>query len=270
MGTTSTTPSTGTLYFTGLSTYSSDFQQIISRAVAIAQQPVTALQNEVSLNTNKNASLQALNSPVEALGAAVTALGALASTRGLVASSSDSSVVSVLNTGATAPGNYTVSAITSLASAASETSLTGYTATQAVSSSGYVNLVVGSKTYQLNLTGTGENNVQGLANAINNSGAGASASIFTSGSTNYLVLNANNTGATTLELNDVSTTDLVSNTGTGTETSISTYGDANTVPVSANGQLILAVGSKTYSLDISANNNLTGLADAINNSGAGI
>jgi flagellar hook-associated protein 2 len=148
--------------------------------------------------------------------------------------------------------------------------LAGYTDTQAVSSSGFVNLVVGSRTYSLNLTGTDQNNVQGLADAINNSGAGAGASVFTSGSTNYLVLTTNNSGATTLQLNDVSTADLVSNNGTGTETSLATYPDATTAPVSANGQVMLTVGSNTYNLDVSANNNLTGLADAINSSGAGI
>ena len=41
-----TTSSVGSLYFTGLSSYSSDFQSIIQRAVQIAQLPVTKLQNE--------------------------------------------------------------------------------------------------------------------------------------------------------------------------------------------------------------------------------
>jgi len=265
------TSSTGTLYFTGVSTYSADFQQIISRAVAIAQQPVTALQNEVTDNTSKNASLQALDPDVAALGADVTALGTLASTQGLAASSSDPSTVSVINTGATSPATYTVSDISSLASAASETSLAGYTATQAVSASGTVNLVVGSKTYSLDLTGAGNNNVAGLANAINNADAGVNATILTNGSTQYLTVSASNSGATTLQLNDVPTQpDLVSNTGTGSETSLQTYADATSTAVSASGQLNLVVGSTTYNLDITGNNNLNGLALAINNAGAGI
>jgi len=274
MGTTSTTPSASSVtapqYFTGVSTYSSDFQSIIQRAVQIAQLQVTPLQNEVTDNTSKITALQGLDPSVSALGSDVAALAALATSRGLSASSSDSSTVSVVNTGATAPGTYTVSNITSLASAASETSLTGYTATQAVSTSGTVSLAVGSKTYSLNLTGAGQNNISGLANAINNADAGVNASVLTTGSSNYLVVSASNTGATTLQVNDVTPGTLITGNGTGTETSLQTYADAASTPVLANGQLQLVVGSQSYSLDISANNNLNGLAQAINSANAGV
>jgi flagellar hook-associated protein 2 len=274
MGTTSTTPAssvsniTAPQYFTGVSTYSSDFQSIIQRAVEIAQLPVTQLQSEVTANTAKITALQGLEPSVAALGSDVAALATVASTQGLSASSSDSSTVSVINTGATAPATYTISDITSLASAASETSLTGYTATQSVSTSGYVNLQVGSKTYSLNLTGSGDNNINGLANAINSSNAGVNATVLTAGSSNYLVVSASNSGATTLQLNNF--TDLVSNGGTGSETSLQTYADATSTPVSTNGQLSLVVGSTTYNLNVSTDNNLNGLAQAINNAGAGV
>ena len=189
MGTTSTSPSSAAsqaasiaapIYFTGLSSFSSDFQSIIQRAVQIADIPVTNLQNEQATNTAEENALTALEPTVSALGTDVANLGSLASSQGLSASSSDSSTVSVVNTGATAPATYTVSDITSLASAASETSLQGYAATDSVSASGLVNLVIGSTTYQLNLTGSGENNISGLAQAINNAGAGVSATVLTS------------------------------------------------------------------------------------------
>jgi flagellar hook-associated protein 2 len=269
MGTTGS--ATGTLYFTGVSTYSSDFQQIIQRAVAIAQQPVTALQNQVTANSDKRTTLVAMSPAVAAVGSDVAELGALASSRGVSASSSDSSIVSVTNTGASAPGTYTVSNISSLATLASETSLNGYTANQTVSSSGTVNLMVGAKNYTLDLTGENQNNISGLASAINNAGAGVNATILTAGSENYLVVSANNTGATTLQLSDVQTpTDLVSNTGTGTETALQTYADADATPVSADGQFTLVVGSNNYNLSVTGNNNLNGLALAINNAGAGV
>ncbi len=274
MGTTSTTPSASSVtapqYFTGVSTYSSDFQSIIQRAVQIAQLQVTPLQNEVTDNTSKITALQGLDPSVAALGSDVAALAALATSRGLSASSSDSSTVSVVNTGATAPGTYTVSNIISLASAASETSLAGYSATQAVSASGHLNLVVGSKTYSLDLTGSGENNISGLANAINNANAGVNATVLTTGSSNYLVVSASNTGATTLQVNDVTPGTLITNNGTGVETSRQTYADAASTPVLANGQLQLVVGSQSYSLDISASNSLDGLAQAINGANAGV
>ena len=273
MGTTSSTPNTSVTapqYFTGVSTFSSDFQSIIQRAVQIAQLPGIGLQNSVTDNTSKITALQGLDPSVAALGSDVAALAALATSRGLSASSSDSNTVSVVNTGATAPGTYTVSNITSLASAASETSLAGYAATQAVSASGHVNLVVGSKTYSLDVTGAGQNNISGLANAINNADAGVNATVLTTGSSNYLVVSASNRGAAALQLNDVTPGALITNNGTGTETSRQTYVDAASTPVLANGQLQLVVGSQSYSVDISANNSLNGLAQAINGANAGV
>jgi flagellar hook-associated protein 2 len=265
-----TTSSTGSLYFTGLSTFSSDFQSIIQRAVSIAKLPITNLQNEQTANTSKKQALVALDPAVAALGADVAALGTLANNQGLAASSSDSTTVSVVNTGATAPATYTVSNITSLASAASETSLQGYTPTQAVSASGHVNLVAGSNTYQIDLTGTGQNNLNGLAQAINNLNAGVGATILTAGSSNYLTLSASRTGATTLILNNVTPVDLVTNTGLGTETSLQTYADATSASVSATGQVQLVVGSQIQALNVSGSNNLNGLALAINNAHAGV
>ncbi len=275
MGTTSTTPSSSNVtapqYFTGVSTYSSDFQSIIQRAVQIATLPVTALQDHVADNSDQITALQGLEPDVAAVGTDLATLASLATSQGLSASSSDSTTVSVVNTGATAPATYTVSDITSLASAASETSLQGYTATQAVSSSGTVSLVVGSNTYSLSLTGTGQNTVSGLAQAINNANAGVNATVLTSGSAQYLAVSADNTGATTLQLSDGQPpVDLVSNTGTGTETSNQTYADASSTPVSTTGQLNLVVGGTTYSLNISSDNNLNGLVQAIENTGSGV
>lgn len=228
-----------------------------------------SLENQQTKVNSEQQALTALEPSVSALGTDVANLGTLANSLGLSASSSAPTTVSVVNTGATSPASYTVSNITSLASAASETSLQGYSAAQSVSASGLVNLVIGSNTYQLNLTGSGQNNIAGLAQAINNAQAGVSATLLTSGSVQYLTVTANNTGATTLQLNSVTPTDLV-NSGTGTETSLQTYADTTTVPVSATGQLQLVVGSKTYALNISGNNSLNGLVAAINGTNSGV
>jgi flagellar hook-associated protein 2 len=261
---------TAPIYFTGLSQFSSDFQSIIQRAVQIADIPVQNLQNEQATNTADENALNALEPTVAALGTDVTNLGTLASTQGLSASSSDSNIVSVVNTGATAPATYTVSDISSLASAASETSLAGYASTDTINASGLVNLVIGSNTYLLNLTGTGDNNIAGLAQAINSAGAGVSATVLTSGTTGYLSVSANNTGATTLQVNDATPVDLVSSTGSGTETSSQTYSDETSATVSATGQVQLVVGSQDYYLNVSANNNLNGVVAAINSANAGV
>lgn len=269
-----TTNGIGSLYFTGISQYSSDFQSILTRAQQIAQLPITALQNQQTDNQNKSQALDTLDPLVGSLGSAVASLGTLAANGGLAASSSNTSLVSAVTTGTAAAGSYTISDIKSLASAASEMSLTGYadTSTSPVSASGYVNLVVGSQTYQLNISKN--NNLTGLVNAIDNSGAAVTASILTTGTgatPDYLVVTANSTGATTLQLNDLkSPSDLITNTGTGTETSLTNYADPTSTPVSSSGYVNLVVGSTTYNLNISANNNLNGLVQAINNAGAGV
>lgn len=258
---------TSTQYFTGLSTYSSDFQSIIQRGAAIAQLPITALQRQQTNNLSQKQALIALNPDVASLGSAIAALGTMAANQGVSASSSDSSTVSVTNVGATTPGTYTVSNISALATTASETSVAGYAnaTSTPVSQTGQVSLVVGSNTYSLNLTGN--NNLTGLMNAINNAGAAANASILTIGSKSYLSVAANNSGATTLQLNDAPL-DLVTNTATGTETSTQTYTDSTTVPISSTGNVNLVVGTQSYALNLTGNNNLTGLMNAINTSGA--
>src|SRR5438477_4508159 len=201
---------TGSLVFTGISKYSSDLQTILQRAVSIAQLPVKKLQNTQADNLSKKQALIALNPSVANLGAAVASLGTLAANNGVAAASSDTTKVTVVNTGATGAGIYTVSNILTLAASASETGLIGYAdpAVTPVSTVGQnkVDLVVGATTYHLDLTG--KNNLNALRGAINTSGAAATASIVTIGGNSYLNLTANNTGATTLTLTDVAVNPL--------------------------------------------------------------
>jgi flagellar hook-associated protein 2 len=197
-----TTPTT----LTGVSKYSSDFQSVLNRAVAIANLPVTALQNKDATILSQESDLATLGNSVSAFQASLTALGTLAANQALVATSSDTSVVSAQATGATSAANYTISNITSIASAASETSQTGYADSSStnVSSTGTLSLVVGSKSYPIHLT-SATNNLVGLETAINNLGVGVTASVLTTGTgttPDYLSVTANATGATTLQLID--------------------------------------------------------------------
>lgn len=267
-----TTGSTGSLAFTGISSFSSDFQSILSREDQIAALPLAALHNQQTANSSKKQALVSLNPVVATLAADVAALGTLASNQGISASSS-SSAVSVVNTGATSTGSYTLSNIT-IASAANETSLTGYadatTAPVWVAGQNKFTLTSGSNTYNLDLTGN--NNLNGLADAINSSGAPVTASVINSGSASYLSLQANNVGGTTLTLDtNPQQVSLISNTGSGAETSLFGYADASTTQVSNSGTVNLSVGGgAVIPLDITANNNLNGLRDAINAAAAGV
>jgi flagellar hook-associated protein 2 len=194
------------LVFTGISSYSQDFQTVLNRAVSIASLPLRALQNESADLLNRKTQLSNFSSAVDNLANSLQSLGQVGARKGLTASSSDTSKVTVTNTGADAANVYILNSITSLAQQASETSVTGYanSSSTPVSSNGTVRLTVGSQNYTISLSG-GTNNLVGLRNAINALGSGVTASILTTGTgpnPNYLSVTANTTGATTLRLVD--------------------------------------------------------------------
>jgi flagellar hook-associated protein 2 len=107
-----------------------------------------------------------------------------------------------------------------------------------------------------------------LVSAINNSGAGVTASaVATSSGASQLSV----TGSDSIQLYDgaaANGTDLVSGTGSGTEISTADYASAASTSVS-NGTMTLVAGSKTYTFSLSGNN-LEGLASAINSQNAGV
>lgn len=200
--------STAPIAFTGLSTYSSDFQSILQREVSIAQLPLQRLQNSQANILSEKQALASLNTAVEAVGSSLQALGTAAANKGLTAASSNPSLVSVQSTGAPSAGQYIISNVTSIATAASETSVNGFadSTTAPVSAQGTLSLTLGSKTYNINLT-PDKNNLGGLRDAINALGVGVTASVLTTGTgatPDYLSIQANATGKTTLQLNDLS------------------------------------------------------------------
>jgi flagellar hook-associated protein 2 len=217
--------------FSGLSEYSSDFQSILDRAQSIADLPLQSLDNEQTNLQSEVSAAQSLQSTVGTLTSAVQALGSLGST-GLTANSSDSSIVTAQATSATSDATYNITNITSIATSASESSTQGYAdaATTQVSSTGSLNLVVGNTTTPITLA-SGQNNLSGLVNAINNANAGVTATILTTSDGDYLSVSANSPGYNPISLNDDPTgsnTDLLTDQNPGANTSF----DLNGVPVS--------------------------------------
>jgi flagellar hook-associated protein 2 len=195
------------LVFTGISEFSDDLRTILNRAVSIASLPLVQMQNEQADLLTKKQILTDLQSAAAGMASAVRALGAAGRTRALSASSSNTSRVTVSLNGATQAGTYTLSEITSVAKAASETTLSGYATADgtAVSSDGILELVVGSTTYEIDLTGEGKNNLNGLRDAINALGAGVTASVLNTGTGEepyYLVITATSPGERALELRE--------------------------------------------------------------------
>lgn len=196
---TTSSSSSSLLPFTGISQYAADFQAVLTKAVQVAQIPVTLLQSRDTLLLQKETSLGTLSSTVSDLAASLRSLGTLAAGNALGATSSDPGIVSITNTGATSATSYTINSITSAASAAQERTTSHFadsSATQ-VSPSGTLQLIAGSfhKTFDLTT-----NTLVGLRDKINSLGAGVTASILTTSTGNYLSITATSTGATHLQL----------------------------------------------------------------------
>jgi flagellar hook-associated protein 2 len=173
----------------------------MERAVKIAQLPIQALQNRDGDILQKKTLLSGLAAGVSGLASSLDALGQTAANKALTASSSQSSVVSVLNSGAGTAASYTINSVTSIATAASERSITSYadSAATPVGSTGDFRLVVGGDNYDFSLA---NNTLVGLRDKINGLGAGVTASILTTGDGNYISISANASGAKALELRD--------------------------------------------------------------------
>lgn len=194
------------LAFSGVSSFSESFQTILTRSQQVSSIPLTRLQNEKTDLLQRKTLVTALESVVGSLTGSLRNLGSVGDRAGISATSSNTGRVRVETATANAPATYSISSITSLAAAASETSVNGFASTTsgAVSATGSVRLTVGSNTYDITLAPE-NNNLTGLRNAINNLGAGVTATIFTTGTgaePNYLSVSANETGAKTLTLVD--------------------------------------------------------------------
>ncbi len=193
------------LKFTGISSFSEDFQTILSRAVSIASLPVQQLQNNQSELLSRKQALGSLRGAVSGLAISIESLANIGANRGLSVSSSNTSRVTVTNNGVSGSGVYRITEITSIAAAANENTATGLDTQDAtqVDADGALELAAGTSTYAIQLTSE-TNNLIGLRDAINNSGAGVTATIINSGAgpaAYYLSLTTRQTGATTLALN---------------------------------------------------------------------
>jgi flagellar hook-associated protein 2 len=224
VSTASSTPATTLLPFTGISQYASDFDAALSKAVQVAQIPVTLLQAQDSTVLQQETAMGSLYTDVAAFATSLSALGTLAAGQALSATSSDPTLVTATSTGATSGASYTIDSITSIASTASATSTHSFAASGPVSSMGEMNLVVGSSNNSITLT---DNNLVGLENQINALGVGVTASILTTSSGNFLSLSANSTGAAAIQLFDDPTganTNILTQTQPGSNASFSLNG----------------------------------------------
>jgi len=217
------------LKFTGISKYSTDFQTIIDRAVAIASLPLQMAQNQQADLLARKQTLSDLGLSVNDMAAKLSALGKVGSSKGIAASSSSPDKVAILSSNASSPAVYDITEVTSLAKAASETSLSGYAASDStpVSASGRVALIFGppgQETTTIIDLDPAANNPIGLRDRINALNLGVNASILTTGTgsdPNYLSISANASGQNTLRLVEDpggAATDLLTSANQGAST----------------------------------------------------
>lgn len=262
--------------FSGISSYSADFQKILDRTVAIAAQPINSLQNDQTRILQQRTSAVGIQRSADALNTAVRNLGEVGQSRAVAGSSSNTSKVSIGTVTARTPATYTISEITSLARSASATSA-GYaeSASGAVSTTGTLSFGFNGTTQEITLTPE-QNNLTGLRDKINGLGAGVTATILTTGSgptPYYLSITANTAGNKPITLTDDPSgtpVNLLANAENGSNAEFKVNG----VPVSKASNLINDVvsgvsftltgtttGSETVSLTLSSSRN--GLASKL-------
>ncbi len=192
------------LTFTGISSFSDDFQLILDRSVSIASLPARALEQEqAGLLTRKMAAAE-LRTAVADLAASLRNLGQLSMGGALTAASSSSAVWATAGPGAAA-GLYRITNISSLGTQAVSRSTSGFADTDTTAVSGGVGtleLVLDGVSHTIELAPEADN-LAGLRDAINASGLGLTATILDTGDgpeRYYLSITANQTGERSIHL----------------------------------------------------------------------
>jgi flagellar hook-associated protein 2 len=231
--------------FNGSSTFSSSFQQVLTRAVQIASMPLTQMQNTVSDLSGQQATLSSLEATFSSLQNSIQNIASTINST-LAATVSDPSVLSATATQNAQAGTYsivvdTLGSSTSTLSKANLTTVTDPTS-QNISSSSPYTLTVNKVTYNISPAG---GSLDSLATAINNAGAGVQATIVNVGSTSSpdyrLAIGSNNLGADAISLTDSGNNSLLDTLQTGTDATYKVNGMTTDIS-STSRQITLAPG----------------------------
>ena len=105
------TSSTTNAIFSGNSRYSSDFQAVINRSVAIASLPISQLQSQQTALTDQSTAMSGLDSRFNALQASLDGITAAIGGAAFETSVSDSAKLSVTLSDGAMEGNYSVQVV---------------------------------------------------------------------------------------------------------------------------------------------------------------
>ena len=269
----STSNSNGT-YFTGLSSYSSDLNQVITQALNIAALPVENLDNQLTEVEAQSSVLQTLSSDFSGLQSAISSIGSATGLSSYGATNSETNVATASVGSGVLDGSYTlnVTQMGSVSSAMSNDGLltvTDPTSTNVSSSTSYT-LTVDGTNYTIDLSGG--DTLDNLVSAINSSGAPVNATIVNVGSTSSpdyrLSLQGQNYSADTIQLNDGSQ-NLMESLATGQPLVYQVNGEPADGISSDTGNVTLSPGltadiTGTGQTQITVSQNTTSIANALN------
>ncbi|HUP04089.1 MAG TPA: flagellar filament capping protein FliD [Bryobacteraceae bacterium] len=230
--------------FTGSSSYSSSFQQVLTRAVQMASLPMQQVEADISTATNESSAISSLENTFGSLDSAVQAVGTAAA-GSAAATVSDTSSISATATSSALPGTYTIQ-VDSLGSYTTTLSPAGSSAvtdpsTQNISSASSFTLTVNGGNTTITPSG---NSLDDLAAAINGASAGVQATIVNMGSAasaDYrLVVTSDSLSADTISLSDGSS-QLLNTISTGAAATYQVNG-SSTVLQSNSPQVTLSPG----------------------------
>ncbi|MGB6940858.1 MAG: flagellar filament capping protein FliD [Bryobacteraceae bacterium] len=262
---------------TGTSTFASDLQASVNRALEIASLPMQALEADQSTISGETSELSTLSGLFNTLQTSLQNISSGTGSSAIQATSSDQSVATANVTGSALPGTYTVQVTTAGTSSSaisdSATTVTDPTS-QNISTSTNFTLTVGTSTYAVSAS-----NLNDLATAINSSGAAVQAVVINVGSPEapsyQLSLQSTGLGDVPLQLND-GTNNLMGALNAGTDAVYTVNGqpsagittDSSTVTLAPGLNATLgAVGSTTVTVSSSlssVSNELSSLVTAYN------
>ena len=157
------TTSTTSALFKGSSTYSSDFANVISRAVAIATLPITQLTNSKTTLTDQSTELTTLDTKFTALQSAVAAIGSALGGSSFQSSVSSPNVLNVSVADGAQEGYYSMK-VSSIGAYESSMSAANWNVPEVANKPTTFTLVVGNQNYSV--TGA-DNSAKSVADAIN-------------------------------------------------------------------------------------------------------
>lgn len=241
MGTTAAT-------FNGSSTYAADLQQVITQAVTVASIPLNQLNSNVTTLQGQSTELGYLQNGFNLIQTAIQGLTTASTGGSLSASVGDNTIATAnLNTSAAvAAGTYTLNVIStgSPTTSVSNASLPAVSdpSASSISTSGSYTLSVNGSNFTVTPT---TNSLNALAQAINSSGAGVSATVLNLGSPSapdyHLSLQSTALGNIPIQLNDGSQ-NLLSTLSTGAPAQYQINGQPSTPISSDSSSVTLAPG----------------------------